>query len=96
MSCFININSEVFNFEEDSISEVHNNSRFEINRNTLFGDNEIIYKLSMDCFDNDERFFPYLTNRHIERGLKLLDREYILAGNKDKFILNILSKIKEY
>lgn len=80
--------------EEDPISEVHNNSGFEINRNTLYGENEIIYKLSMDCIEDDERFFPYLTNRHIERGLKLLDREYKLAGNKDKFITNIVAKLK--
>ena len=82
--------------EEDESSVVSNNSGFEINRVTLFGDNEIVYRLLMGVTDisDDEKFFPYLTNRHIERGLKILEREYKLAGNRDKFILNLVDKIE--
>ena len=82
--------------EEDEASVVSNNSGFEINRVTLFGDNEIVYRLLMGVTDisDDEKFFPYLTNRHIERGLKILEREYKLAGNRDKFILNLVDKIE--
>ena len=82
--------------EEDESSVVSNNSGFEINRVTLFGDNDIVYRLLMGVTDisDDEKFFPYLTNRHIERGLKILEREYKLAGNRDKFILNLVDKIE--
>ena len=87
--------NEQMNVEEDDSSIVSNNSGFEINRVTLFGENEIIYRLLMGVTDSseDEKFFPYLTNRHIERGLKILEREYKLAGNRDKFIVNIVDKL---
>lgn len=88
--------NETIPVEEDESSVVSNNSGFEINRVTLFGDNEIVYRLLMGVTDisDDEKFFPYLTNRHIERGLKILEREYKLAGNRDKFILNLVDKIE--
>lgn len=81
--------------EEDSLSNIDNTSGFEINRVTLFGENENLYRLLMGVTykDNDERFFPYLTNKHIERGLILLEREYRLAGNKEKFISNIIDRL---
>lgn len=81
---------------QDDSSAVNNNSGFEINRVTLFGENETLYRLLMGVTDvsQDETFFPYLTNRHIERGLKILEREYKLAGNRDKFILNIIDKLE--
>ena len=48
----------------------------------------------MNCLnEDDEKFFPYLTNKHIERGLKILEREYKFAGNKEKFIVNLINKI---
>ena len=81
--------------ENDINANVMNNSGFEIGRNTLYGENEIIYKLLMDVAkeEDDELFFPKLTNMHIERGLKLLEKDYKFAGNKDKFILNIINKL---
>lgn len=79
----------------DPDSEVLDNSGFEITRQTLFGDNEVLYKalfgISFD--DKDEYFFPTLTNMHIERGLKILEKEYKLAGNKEKFIKKIISSL---
>lgn len=82
--------------DQDDTSLVNNNSGFEINRVTLFGENEVLYRLLMEITDisQDEIFFPYLTNRHIERGLKILEREYKLAGNRDKFISNIIDKLE--
>ena len=83
------------NIYEDPDAEVLDNSGFEITRQTLFGENEVLYKtlfgLSYD--EKDELFFPTLTNMHIERGLKILEREYKFAGNKDKFIRNIINKL---
>ena len=80
----------------DMDSLVTDTTGFEITRNTLFGENEIIYKLLMRAENiEDEEFFPKLTNMHIERGLKLLERDYKLAGNKDKFIKSCIDKIQE-
>lgn len=82
--------------EEDPDAKVMNNSGFEITRNTLFGDKEIIYKLLLNGNQmDDEEFFPKLVNMHIERGLKIMERDYKLAGNKEKFIKNYISKIEE-
>ena len=80
---------------KDPDAEVLDNSGFEITRQTLFGDNEILYKtlFGVSFTDKDELFFPTLTNMHIERGLKILEREYKFAGNKEKFIKNIISKL---
>ena len=71
-------------------------SGFEIPRATLFGENEAIYKYAMGFNKNtsDETFFPTMTSMHIERGLKLLERDYKFAGNKEKFIRNLVSKMK--
>lgn len=87
--------NEECSIEEDHISIVNNTSGFEITRNTLYGDNEIVFKALMHVTDpnKDEYFFPYLTNRHIERGLKLLERDYKMAGNKEKFLINIIKNI---
>ena len=83
------------NIFEDPDAEVLDNSGFEITRQTLFGENEILYKtlFGISYKDKDELFFPTLTNMHIERGLKILERDYKFAGNKEKFIKNIISKI---
>lgn len=80
----------------DMDSLVTDTAGFEITRSTLFGDKEIIYKLLMNAANiDDEEFFPKLTNMHIERGLKLLERDYRMAGNKEKFILNYIKKLSD-
>ena len=68
----------------------------QITRSTLFGNKEIIYKLLLNAEKLDDYdFFPKLVNMHIERGLKIMDKDYRLAGNKEKFIKNYISKIEE-
>ncbi len=81
----------------DSDAEVLDNSGFEITRQTLFGENETLYKalFGLSYKDKDERFFPLLTNMHIERGLKILERDYRFAGNKEKFIKNIIARLED-
>ena len=80
----------------DPDANVENSSGFEITRKTLFGENEVIYKLLMDAYNlPDEVFFPKLTNKHIERGLKIMERDYKLAGNREKFFINYIKKIEE-
>jgi DNA sulfur modification protein DndE len=81
--------------DSDKDAQAADGSGFEITRSTLFGDNEAIYKYCMGirCKDKDDVFFPHLTGMHIERGLVLLEREYKLAGNKEKFLKTIINKI---
>ena len=89
----IQTNKNVIN---DPEAQVVNNSGFEITRSTLFGENEIVYKLLMGCENmNDDEFFPQITNMHIERGLRLMEKDYKLAGNKEKFFLNYIKKLHE-
>ena len=79
---------------EDPAGKVNDTSGFEITRSTLFGSNEIIFKILSDAENiEDEEFFPKLINMHLERGLKLLDRDYQLAGNKDKLIRNYINML---
>lgn len=90
----LELDTDIYNDKE---AEVLDNSGFEITRQTLFGENEILYKtlFGLSSNDRDDLFFPTLTNMHIERGLKLLERDYKYAGSKDKFIKNIISRIKD-
>lgn len=63
-------------------------------RFTIFGDNEIYYRLMMEqCVQTkitDDEFFPEMTSAHIERGISLLMSEVKLAGNRDKFLRKII------
>ena len=83
------------NIDDDPDALVLDNSGFEITRQTLFGENEVLYKtlFGVAHSDKDELFFPTLTNMHIERGLKILERDYKFAGNKEKFIKKIIGEI---
>lgn len=82
--------------DEDPESKINNNAGFEISRSTLFGENEIIYRALMNALElEDDYFFPKLVNMHIERGLKIMNRDYKLAGNKEKFIKNYIGKVEE-
>nr|MBQ4453181.1 DndE family protein [Clostridia bacterium] len=84
------------NVEGDPDAKVLNYGGFEITRKTLFGDNEIIYKLLTNSeLIDDEDFFPKRINMHIERGLKLMEGDYKLSGNKERFIKNYINKIEE-
>lgn len=80
----------------DPDAKVLDSSGFEITRQTLFGENEILYKclFGVSYKDKDEYFFPMLTNMHIERGLKILEKEYKFAGNKEKFIKNLINNLQ--
>lgn len=66
---------------------------FEINRHTLTGSYDSIYKCLMEqCCNNhlsDEEYFPIHIKFHIERGTKLLEKDYELAQNTESFIKNL-------
>ena len=51
----------------------------ELNRQTITGDADALYKCLMEIYSNkhltDEEFFPGYVKAHIDRGALLLDRE---------------------
>lgn len=71
----------------------------EFNRNTLTGPYDYIFKVLIAQHEQreitDEEYFPGLFNAHLERGIILLTNEYTYAGNYEKFIINLISKIPE-
>lgn len=80
------------NIIEDFYYAIDSNG-FEINRHTLTGSYDIIYKCLMEqCCNNhlsDEEYFPIHIKFHIERGTKLLEKDYELAQNTESFIKNL-------
>ncbi len=64
------------------------------NRYTIFGEDELVYKVLMQQHINqnvnDEIFFPELTNAHITRGIRELYADFKLANSKEKFIKKLL------
>lgn len=60
-------------------------------RLTIFGDEEIFYKLMIEAHIGDaipdEEFFPNLTYAHICRGLEMLQNDYKLYRRKEKLFL---------
>lgn len=74
--------------------DIHKQNGADYNRFTIFGEDEVIYKilmkqhLKMD-FD-DEVFFPELTNAYIDRGIKELYADYKLTNNRIKYIQGLL------
>ena len=65
-------------------------------RYTIFGDDEIFYKLIMEQSINshldDDTFFPEMTEAHLNRGITILLGEVKLSGSKDKYIKKLLSE----
>ena len=86
--------SNGINVLEDPESKQSDSAGFEIPRSTLFGEYEAVYKYAMGINKNDpdEKFFPTLTAAHLEKGLKLLERDYKLSGNKERFLKNLINK----
>ena len=74
--------------------DVHNQAGADYNRFTIFGDDELMYKILMKQHLNnnipDDVFFPWLTNAHIDRGIKELYADYKLTNNKIKYIQKII------
>lgn len=52
----------------------------ELNRQTITGDEDVLYKCLMELYANrhlsDEEFFPRYVKAHIDRGALLLEQEY--------------------
>jgi len=80
--------------EPEIAEKIKLNDGLEINRQTLTGDYDLIYKALITQHSRrelaDEEYFPTLFNAHVERGLTMLQNEYKYSGNTDKFYENLL------
>lgn len=83
-----------FNGECIEKYDVKNQNGADYIRYTIFGSDEIFYKLMMEqhlqIHLSDDEFFPELTNAHLNRGIVELQAELKLAKNKEKLIMNLM------
>ena len=81
--------------EPEITEKINSNNGLEINRQTLTGDYDLIYKTLITQHSKrrltDEDYFPILFNAHVERGLVMLQNEYKYSGNTEKFYENLLT-----
>ena len=74
--------------------EVPDTAGVEIHRNTMTGEHDYVYKALIrqhaDSHVSDDEYFPDLFNRHIERGIRMLEGEYRLFGNYENLLTNLL------
>ena len=79
---------------ETTLSKVKEQSGADYIRYTIFGSDELFYKLMMEqhlqIHLTDDEFFPELTNAHLNRGIIELQAELKLAKSKEKLIMNIM------
>ena len=67
-------------------SDFHTNTLGrELNRQTITGDAEVLYKCLMELYAGkhltDDEFFPTYVKAHIDRGAALLDQEQKYSGD---------------
>ncbi len=78
----------------DAPPAVPDTAGVEIHRNTMTGEYDYVYKALIRQHAGyhvpEEEYFPDLFNRHIERGIQMLEGEYKLAGNYEKLLTNLL------
>ena len=79
----------------DNSYNVKNQHGTDYNRFTIFGDDELVYKVLMEehirAHIDEDDFFPGYTNEHIERSIKELYADYKLYNNREKLLKKILS-----
>lgn len=82
---------------EGILNYVRDTSGIEFNRTTLTGSYDFLFKSLIAQHAQreitDEEFFPDLFNAHLERGISLLESEYEYAGNQEKMIINLMTKM---
>ncbi|MCT6922142.1 MAG: DNA sulfur modification protein DndE [Staphylococcus epidermidis] len=75
-------------------NEVPDTSGVEIHRNTMTGEHDYVYKALIRQHAGyhvpEAEYFPDLFNRHIERGIRMLEGEYKLFGSYEKLLTNLL------
>lgn len=74
-------------------SPVEDKNGVDISRNTMTGEYDYIYKAMITQHAGkpitEDEYFPNLFNAHLERGIRLLNSEYSLAGNYEKLLTNL-------
>lgn len=84
--------------ESKDISEFKSdNNGMELQRTTVTGDLDSLYKCLMESYANmhlsDDEYFPIHTKKHIDRGAKLLATSYEYSGgNLEKFLNSLINK----
>lgn len=82
---------------EAVINFVRDTSGLEFNRTTLTGSYDFLFKSLIAQHTlreiTDDEYFPDLFNAHLERGVSLLENEYDYAGNQEKMIINLMTKM---
>lgn len=82
---------------EAVINFVRDTSGLEFNRTTLTGSYDFLFKSLIAQHTQkeitDDEYFPDLFNAHLERGISLLENEYDYAGNQEKMIINLMTKM---
>lgn len=82
---------------EPVINFVKDTAGLEFNRVTLTGAYDFVFKAliaqRLERQITDEEYFPDLFSAHLERGITMLENEYDYAGNQEKMIVNLLTKI---
>lgn len=94
--CRIAVSLSLRESSKTSITDIKDQGGLEFNRNTLTGIYDYIFKALITQFEgrevNDEEYFPDLFLAHLELGVKLLENEYVYAGNYEKLVFNLLGK----
>jgi len=94
--CRISVSLSLRESNKISITEIKDQGGLEFNRNTLTGTYDYVFKALITQYEgreiSDEEYFPNLFLAHLERGVKLLENEYLYAGNYEKLIFNLLEK----
>lgn len=84
--------------EDEDIDEFKSdNNGMELQRATVTGDLDTLYKCLMEAYANkhltDDEYFPNHTKKHIDRGTKLLAANYEYSGgNLEKFLNKLINK----
>lgn len=84
--------------ETEDINEFKSdNNGMELQRATVTGDLDALYKCLMESYADkhlsDDEYFPTHTKKHIDRGTKLLAANYEYAGgNLEKFLNKLINK----
>lgn len=83
--------------DEDIYEFKSDNNGMELQRATVTGDLDALYKCLMEAYVNkhltDDEYFPNHTKRHIDRGTKLLAANYEYSGgNLEKFLNKLINK----
>lgn len=84
--------------EDEDINEFKSdNNGMELQRATVTGDLDALYKCLMEAYADkhltDDEYFPNHTKKHIDRGIKLLAASYEYSGgNLEKFLNKLINK----